>query len=47
MMMRVGDRYLVHIPSELAYGEAGIDGVVPPNADLMFQVELLDVLPAE
>lgn len=47
MMMRAGDRYLVHIPAELAYGEAGIDGVVPPNADLMFQIELLDVLSAE
>lgn len=47
MMMRAGDRYLVHIPSELAYGEAGIDGVVPPNADLMFQIELLDVLLTE
>ena len=47
MMMRAGDRYLVHIPAELAYGEAGIDGGIPPNADLMFQIELLDVLPTE
>lgn len=47
MMMRPGDRYLVHIPSELAYGEKGIDGVVPPDADLMFQIELLDILATE
>ncbi|MFN3212668.1 MAG: FKBP-type peptidyl-prolyl cis-trans isomerase [Henriciella sp.] len=47
MMMRPGDRYLVHIPSELAYGEIGVIRLVPPNSDLMFQIELLDVLSAE
>ena len=47
MMMKPGDRYLVHIPADLAYGEAGIEGIVPPNADLMFQIELLDVLITE
>ena len=45
--MRPGDRYLIHIPSELAYGEKGVEGVVPPNADLMFQINLLDVLITE
>ncbi len=47
MMMKPGDRYLVHVPADLAYGEAGIEGIVPPNADLMFQIELLDVLITE
>ena len=47
MMMKPGDRYLVHIPADLAYGEAGVEGIVPPNADLMFQIELLDVLITE
>lgn len=42
-LMRPGDRWLVHIPSELAYGEAG-KGPIPPDSALEFEVELLDVL---
>lgn len=46
-MMRPGDRWLVHIPSDIAYGERGYPGAIPPNTDLNFEVELIDVLPTE
>ncbi len=45
--MRPGDRALVHIPSALAYGEQGFGDSIPPNADLMFQIIMLDVIAAE
>ena len=40
-LMAPGDRYLVHIPADLAYGEEGWGDDIPPGADLMFQIELL------
>ncbi|MGB3625538.1 MAG: FKBP-type peptidyl-prolyl cis-trans isomerase, partial [Henriciella sp.] len=46
-MMKPGARWLVHIPSELAYGEKGYAGAIPPNTDLDFEVELIDVLGTE
>ena len=45
--MYPGDRLLVHIPSELAYGERGSGDAIPPDADLMFQIIMLDILSAE
>ena len=44
--MRVGDRIRLTIPPELGYGARGAGGVIPPNATLIFEIELLDVLGA-
>ena len=41
--MRVGGRRLLHIPSDLGYGAGGAGGVIPPDADLVFEIELLKV----
>tara|TARA_R110002072_G_scaffold18890_3_gene70128 strand:+ start:328 stop:1341 length:1014 start_codon:yes stop_codon:yes gene_type:complete len=46
-LMNVGSKYKFTIPSELAYGESGAGGVIPPNADLIFTVELFDILDAD
>lgn len=40
-----GDKAVIFIPSKLGYGEAGAGGVIPPNADIIFEIELLEAMP--
>ncbi len=44
-LLNVGDKAKLVVPAELAYSEYGVPGVIPPNAPLYFEVELLDILP--
>jgi len=44
--MRPGDRVLVHIPSDMAYGADGAGELIGPGADLMFQINMLAIKPA-
>ena len=41
--MQVGDKAVLFIPSHLAYGERGAGGVIPPNTDLIFKLEMVDI----
>ncbi|MBL9143200.1 MAG: FKBP-type peptidyl-prolyl cis-trans isomerase [Verrucomicrobiaceae bacterium] len=43
-LMKPGDKWLLHIPAPLAYGSRSVGGKIPPNSDLIFQVELLQVV---
>ncbi len=44
MLMPVGSHYRVAIPSELGYGEMGMGDAIGPNEDLIFEIELLEIV---
>ena len=41
--LKVGDNARLTIPPEMAYGKAGYPGAIPPNATLIFDVELISI----
>ena len=42
-LMRIGDKWELTIPPELGYGSEGAGNTIPPNATLIFEVELLEI----
>jgi FKBP-type peptidyl-prolyl cis-trans isomerase len=40
--MNYGDKLMLYIPSNLGYGEQGAGDAIPPNANIIFEVELLE-----
>lgn len=45
--MNIGDRIVAFIPANLGYGARGAGNVIPPNSNIVFEIELLDAMPAQ
>ena len=46
-VMSFGDKVTLFIPSKLGYGERGAGNVIPPNANIIFEIELLETMPVK
>lgn len=44
-LMRPGDEWVLYVPPAQGYGAEGAGGTIPPNAALIFRIELIDILP--
>jgi cyclophilin family peptidyl-prolyl cis-trans isomerase len=44
LMMSVGDKTTVFIPAQLAWGESGAGNLIPPNSDVIFEIELVEIV---
>lgn len=44
MQLSIGDKALVFIPAHLGYGDRGYPPLIPPNADLVFELEIMDIV---
>lgn len=44
-LLSIGDKAMVYIPSRLGYGNQGAGNVIPPDTDIIFEIELLDAMP--
>ena len=44
MLMQVGDKFRLYIPSSLGYGNSQISDAIPPNSTLIYEVDLLNIL---
>ena len=42
-LISYGDKAIIYLPAKLAYGESGAGGVIPPNATLIFEIEMLEI----
>lgn len=45
--MKVGERRKLIVPADLGYGTSGVPGFIPPNATLIFDIELLSIIANE
>ena len=46
-LLNFGDKIVLFIPSKLGYGERGAGNVIPPNSNIIFEVEILEALPVK
>jgi len=44
MQLKVGDKATIFIPAHLAWGEQGSRGVIPPNSNVIFEVEIVEIM---